>query len=135
METPNVYLNKKSSSKSAFITGWVISGLCILFLLVDAIMKIALNHYSVEGSTQLGWPAEHIQGLGITLLIATILYTIPRTGVLGGILISCYLGGAVAIMFRLNVPFYFPIIMGVLIWVSLYLRIPAIRGIFPFVKN
>ncbi|RFS18823.1 DoxX family protein [Chitinophaga silvatica] len=135
METPNVYLNKKPSSKGAFITGWVISGLCILFLLFDAIMKIILNHYSVEGSVQLGWPAEHIQGLGITLLIATILYAIPRTAVLGGVLICCYLGGAVAIMVRVNAPFYFPIIMGILIWVSLYLRIPAIKSIFPFVKN
>lgn len=133
METPNIYLNKKSS-KGAAIAGWVISALCILFLLVDAVMKIALAGPSVEGSTQLGWPAEHVQGLGITLLIPTILYAIPRTAVLGAVLLCCYLGGAVAVMFRVGVPFFFPVIMGVLLWVGLYLRIPAVRSIFPILK-
>ncbi|GEP89701.1 membrane protein [Chitinophaga terrae (ex Kim and Jung 2007)] len=135
METPNIYLSRKNPSKGAAITGWILSGLCILFLLVDAVMKIALAAPSVQGSTQLGWPAEHVQGLGFILLAPTILYAIPRTAVLGAVLLCCYLGGAVAVMYRMNVPFYFPVVMGILLWVALYLRIPAIRSVFPLVKN
>lgn len=135
METPNIYMSRKNPSKGATITGWVISGLCILFLLVDAVMKIALAGPSVEGSTQLGWPVERVQSLGITLLIPTILYAIPRTAVLGAVLLCCYLGGAVAIMVRLNIPFYFPVVMGILLWVALYLRMPVIRAVFPLTSN
>ncbi|MET3876951.1 MULTISPECIES: DoxX family protein [Chitinophaga] len=131
MEAQTLYMSTKNPSKAANVTGWVITILCVLFLLVDAIMKVIKNIYSMEGSVKLGWPAEQVQGIGFVLLIATILYAIPRTAVLGAILISCYLGGAVAIMSRINEPYYFPVVFGILVWVSLFLRIPALRAVFP----
>ncbi|TWF32774.1 DoxX-like protein [Chitinophaga polysaccharea] len=134
METQTLYMNTKNPSKSANITGWVITILCVLFLLVDAVMKIVKAAASVQGSAQLGWPETQVQGIGIVLLLATILYAIPRTAVLGAVFVSCYLGGAVAVMSRLNAPYYFPIVFGILIWVSLFLRIPALRMLFPLNK-
>lgn len=134
METQTLYMNTKNPSKSANITGWVITILCVLFLLVDAGMKIVKAAVSVQGSVQLGWPETQVQGIGIVLLLATILYAIPRTAVLGAVFVSCYLGGAVAVMSRLNAPYYFPIVFGILIWVSLFLRIPALRTLFPLNK-
>ena len=83
-------------SKGKFWFGWIISGLCILFLLVDAIMKIAKTAPSMQGSAQLGWPESSVQGIGILLLLCTILYIIPRTAVLGAVLLTGYLGGAIA---------------------------------------
>lgn len=135
MEAQTLYLNKKAPSKSANVTGWVITALCVLFLLFDAIMKVIKNIYSMEGSVKLGIPAEQVQGIGLVLLIATIIYAIPRTAILGAILISCYLGGAVAIMTRVHEPYYFPIVFGILIWVSLFLRMPALRALFPVQGN
>ncbi len=135
MEAQTLYLNKKAPSKSANVTGWVITALCVLFLLFDAIMKVIKNIYSMEGSVKLGIPAEQVQGIGLVLLMATIIYAIPRTAILGAILISCYLGGAVAVMARIHEPYYFPIVVGVLIWVGLFLRIPALRALFPVQGN
>lgn len=134
METQTLYMNTKAPSKSANITGWVITILCVLFLLVDAVMKVVKAAASVQGSAQLGWPETQVQGIGIVLLLATILYAIPRTAILGAVFVSCYLGGAVAVMSRLNVSYYFPIVFGILIWVSLFLRIPALRTLFPLNK-
>ncbi|MBO9732087.1 MAG: DoxX family protein [Chitinophaga sp.] len=131
METQTIYMKPATPSKSANITGWVITILCLLFLLVDGGMKAINAEVSVKGSVALGWPESQVQGLGIVLLLCTLLYAIPRTAVLGAVFLSCYLGGAVAIMSRVNAPYYFPIVFGILIWVSLYLRIPALRAVFP----
>ena len=112
-------------SKKKIWSGWVISGLCILFLLVDAIMKIARTAPSMQGSAQLGWPESSVQGIGILLLLCTILYIIPRTAVLGAVLLTGYLGGAIAIMVRANLdghPFFFPLIIGILVWVGLFMH-------------
>jgi hypothetical protein len=92
----------KADSKGKIITGRIISGLVILFLLFDAIMKIIRESHSVEGSVKLGWPDHSVTALGILLLVCTIFYSIPRTAVLGAILITGYLGGAIAIMFRVG---------------------------------
>lgn len=121
METP---------SKSARITGWVLTILSVLFLLADGVMKIFKAGVSMEGSIALGWPAEHVQTIGILLTIFTILHVIPRTAVLGAVLITAYLGGAVSVMMRLGVPYYFPIVMGVMLWVGLCLRDPKAKSAF-----
>lgn len=121
METP---------SKGARITGWILTILTVLFLLVDGVMKIAKAQVAMDGSTQLGWPAEYVQTIGILLTIFTILHVIPRTAVLGAILITAYLGGAVSVMMRLEVSYYFPIVMGILMWVGLSLRDPRLKSLF-----
>lgn len=128
-------METQTPSRSAFITGWIISGLCIAFLLFDAIMKVIKEIHSIEGSVQLGWPEELIQSIGITLLISTILYSIPRTAVLGAILVTGYLGGATSIMVRAGQPLYFAVTFGVLVWAGLYLRNAKLRTLIPFIRE
>lgn len=123
-------MENQTPSKGARITGWVLTILTVLFLLVDGVMKVAKAQVSIEGSTALGWPAEHVQTIGILLTIFTILHVIPRTAVLGAILITAYLGGAVSVMMRLGVPYYFPIVMGIMLWAGLALRIPKVKSLF-----
>ncbi|NLR68263.1 DoxX family protein [Chitinophaga varians] len=122
-------------TKSVRITGKVISIIVILFMLFDAIMKVIQNKYSMEGSVALGWPASQVQFIGFVLLVATILYAIPRTAVLGAILITAYLGGAVAIMIRVAQPFWFAVVMGVLTWAGLYLQDNGVRNLIPLRKD
>ena len=119
---------KKRINKTV-LAGWIISTLCILFLLVDAIMKVIKHPMSVEGSAQLGWPVDQVQSIGIALLISTILYVIPRTAILGAILLTGYLGGAIAIMVRAGQPLYFASIFAILVWVGLALRNEKLRGL------
>ncbi len=119
-----------NQSKAARLTGWILTGLVVLFLLVDAVMKVFEATVSMEGSTQLGWPAEKVQTIGIILLVSTIIYMIPRTAAIGAILITGYLGGATSIMLRAGVPWFFPVIFGVLVWVGLGLRDAKARAFF-----
>ena len=121
-------------SKAALWTGRIINILCLLFLAFDAVMKIIKESHSIEGSAKLGWPVHLVQPLGIVLLICTIIFAIPRTAILGAILITAYLGGAVAIMVRVEEPFFFPVIFGILIWVGLYLRNGKVRSFIPLLK-
>lgn len=121
-------------SKSALWAGRIINILCLLFLAFDAVMKIIKESHAIEGSAKLGWPVDAIQPLGIVLLVCTIIHAIPRTAVLGAILVTAYLGGAVAIMVRVNEPCYFPIAFGVLIWAGLFLRNRRVRSFIPLLK-
>ena len=135
METIKLRQPAKTQSNAALWTGRILSILCVLFLLVDALMKVANAAPSVEGSIQLGWPEQFVQGIGIVLLICTILYVIPRTAILGAILLTAYLGGAISIMVRVSQPYYFPLIFGVLVWAGLFLRDEKLRTIIPFRKD
>jgi len=123
-----------TNSKASFITGTVISVLCILFLLFDSIGKIVRESHALSGTKQLGWPETAVQPLGIILLICTILYIIPKTKVLGSILLTAYLGGATATMMRVGFPLYFSIIFGILVWVGAYLTNSKLRDLLPLVK-
>jgi ABC-type transport system involved in cytochrome c biogenesis permease component len=111
------------------------SGLPALFLLVDAVGKLVRPAPVVEGTLQLGYPESVILGLGIVLLACTVLYIIPRTAILGAILLTGYLGGAVATHVRVGSPLFshilFPVYLGVLIWGGLYLRDERLRALFP----
>lgn len=138
MEALKIQQTKKAYSNVALWTGRVISILTVLFLLVDAIMKVLNAAQSVEGSVQLGWPANGVQGLGLILLVCTILYIMPRTAPLGAILLTGYLGGATAVMFRAAIPghpYLFPVIFGVFVWAGLFLRDEKIRTLIPFRKD
>lgn len=107
--------------------GRIISILCILFLVVDAGMKIVKAKTSIEATVQLGWPVDLMQAIGIICLLCTLLYAIPKTAVIGAIALSTYLGGAVAIMVRSNTAYWFPILFGIFVWVGLLLRNEAVR--------
>ena len=134
MEATLVTPGTKPRIDKGVLTGKIISALCILFLLFDALGKVFKEAHHMEGSVALGWPADQVQSIGIALLISTILYIIPRTSILGAILITGYLGGAIAVMVRAGQPLYFASVFGVLVWAGLYLRDEKIRALIPFRK-
>src|SRR5882762_2137664 len=112
-------------SKKMLWAGRIIGGLPALFLLFDGVMKLVKPAPVVEATVRLGFPESVILGLGIVLLACTVLYLIPRTSILGAILLTGYLGGAVATHVRVGeglFPVSFPIIMGVLLWGGQWLR-------------
>lgn len=129
MET-QILATKKSASKGAVWTGRIISTLCVLFLLFDAVIKLIREQHAVDGTAQLGWPVSSLVPMGVVLLVSTLLYAIPRTAFLGAVLITAYLGGAVATIARIGLPFYFPVVFGVLVWLGLYLRDEKLRSHF-----
>lgn len=113
--------------------GRVVSGLPALFLLVDGGMKLVKPAVVVDATVKLGYSESAIIPIGVVLIVCTILYLIPKTSVLGAILLTGYLGGAVATHVRVNegvFPIIFPVIVGVLLWLGLYLRNPKLRALF-----
>ena len=121
-------------SKTRLWAGRIIGALPALFLLLDGIMKLLKPAPVVEATVRLGYPESVILGLGIVLIACTLLYLIPRTSILGAILLTGYLGGAVAAHVRVSeglFPISFPIIMGVLLWGGLWLRDDRLRALIP----
>ena len=121
-------------SKAVLWTSRVMSALPALMLLVSAVMKLAHPPQLDEGFAHLGVPITHAFGLGVLELGCTVVYLIPRTSVLGAILLSAYLGGAIQTHVRVGDPFYTQIILGVLVWGGLYLRDPRLRALIPLRK-
>jgi len=114
--------------------GRLVSGLPALFLLVDGAMKLAKPAIVVETTVKLGYAESVIFPLGIVLLACTSVYVIPRTSVLGAILLTGYLGGAVATHVRAGNGWFtmsFPVILGALLWSGLYLRDARLRALIP----
>jgi hypothetical protein len=119
-------------SKTARWTGWVLSLLPVLMLLMSAIMKLMQPPAVVEGFVKFGYPASLILGLGLVELACTVIYLIPRTAMLGAILLTGYLGGATATLVRVGDPTFFaPAVLGILVWGGLYLRYPPLRTLIP----
>lgn len=116
-------------------TGFVITGLIALFMLFDAAMKFVTPKPVAEAFVRSGWPIDVSVTLGAMLLVSTILYLIPRTAVLGAILLTGYLGGAVAANLRLHNPWFsntlFPVYFGILVWGALWLRDSRIADLIP----
>jgi hypothetical protein len=113
-------------------TGLALTSLVALFLLVDGGARLAGFAPYVEGMTRFGYPAALAPWVGLSLLVSTVLYTIPRTMVLGAILVTGYLGGATATQVRVGDPwFLFPVLLGVLAWAGLWCRSPRIRELLP----
>ncbi len=114
---------------SARWAGRVTSALVVAFLLFDGVIKAMMLEPAVEGSVQLGYPESTVLGIGLALLVSTALYAVPRTAFLGTILLTGYLGGAVATQVRVEDPwFLFPAFFGVLVWGGLFLRDERIRA-------
>jgi hypothetical protein len=115
--------------------GIIVSALPVLFLLMDAVGKFVAPAPVVEGTVQLGYSTSVILPLGIVLLLSTALYIVPRTSVLGAILLTGYLGGAVATHVRIDNPLFthtlFPVYLGVLLWLGLFLRDARLRSLLP----
>lgn len=129
---PNIQTTSVSSG--ALWGGRIMSWLPALFLLVDGVMKLFKPAAVVEATVKLGYPENIILPLGIVLTICVVLYLIPRTAVLGAILLTGYLGGAVATHVRVGeglFPISLPIIFGILLWGGLYLRDNRVRRLIP----
>jgi hypothetical protein len=122
-------------SRTTRWAGWILTGFSALFLAVDGAGKLIKPDAVLKGTVNLGYDESVIVPLGIVLLIITALYLIPRTAVLGAILLTGYLGGAVATQVRVGNPILayvlFPVYLGVLIWGGLYLRDWRVRALIP----
>ena len=115
--------------KWMFWTGWVLSLLPIPLFVLSAYMKLSNAPEAVEGFKD--WPANVGLVLGIVELACVVLYLIPQTAVLGAILITGYLGGAVATHVRLNESIIFPVAIGIILWLGLYFRDSRLRALLP----
>jgi hypothetical protein len=111
------------------------AGIAVLFLLFDAITKLVLIRPVVDGMSQLGYPAPLARPIGAVLLVCVALYLMPRTTILGAILLTGFLGGAVATQVRVGNPLFthvlFPMYVAVLLWGALYLRDDRVRALVP----
>jgi hypothetical protein len=116
-------------------TGFVLSGLVIAFLVMDCVMKLMQLDIVKSTILDLGWAEDTALPLGVTLLICTVLYALPQTAVLGAVLLTAYLGGAVATHVRIGSPLFshvlFGVYLGLFVWGGLWLREPRLRALFP----
>jgi len=123
------------TSKPMIWTGRIMSGLAAAFMLFDGIVKLFKPSFVVEATTRLGYPESVIIGLGSVLIVCTLLYVYPRTAVLGAILLTGYLGGAVASQVRIQEPWFptlFPAVFAGLVWGGLVLRDARLRSVLPW---
>ncbi|HMF76642.1 MAG TPA: DoxX family protein [Bryobacteraceae bacterium] len=113
-------------TRKAVWTGRILSGFAALFLVFDATMKVLALPPAVQGTTQLGYPASTLLGIGLLQFICLVLYLVPRTALIGAILWTGYLGGAVATHVRVGSPLFthilFPLYVAALLWAGLWLR-------------
>ncbi|MCU1335667.1 MAG: rane protein [Bryobacterales bacterium] len=127
-------MTQATISKKWRWTGRIVSGLAALFLLVDGGTKLFKPAPVVEATLRLGYPESTIVGIGIVLITCTVLYLVPRTSMLGAVLLTGYLGGAVATHVRATSGWFemvFPVLFGVLIWGGLWLRDNRLRALLP----
>jgi len=131
--TSNAVVN--SISKGRLWTGWIVTLLAGLFLLFDAAGKLMMPVFVVDAFARLGVPASIGVSIGVILSACTVIYLIPRTAVLGAVLLTGYLGGAIAIHMRAGSTLFetiFPVLFGILVWLGIYLREPRLGAILPF---
>jgi hypothetical protein len=122
-------------SKTRLWAGRIMTYLSVLFLLFDSVIHVMRIAPVVESFQQLGYPVSLALGIGILELVCIVVYVIPRTSILGAILLTGYLGGAVATTLRIGSPLFshvlFPIYVGVLVWGGLFLREERLRALIP----
>lgn len=125
----------KNTSKASLWTARIMSGLVILFMLFDSIFKFIQPVEVTQATVQLGFAEHHIVVMGTLGLISILLYAIPRTAVLGAILLTGYFGGAIVTHVRLDNPLFshilFPVYLGILAWGGLWLRDERVRRLIP----
>jgi len=113
--------------------GWTVSALVGLFLIVDAGIKLLRLPVVLEVMSELGWPTSSAAPLGVILVVSTLLYLFPRTSLIGAILLTGYLGGAIAAHARIGSPPFthtlFGAYIGIFMWSGLVLRDPRLRGV------
>ena len=129
MESPT---QPAPGSTTMIWAGRILGGLVVLFMLFDGVIKVMKLPAAVEGTVRLGYPASTVFSIGVVALACTVLYAIPRTAILGAILLTGYLGGATATQVRMENPwFLFPVAIGVLVWAAIFLRDKRLRALIP----
>jgi len=124
-------------SSGALWTGRVLSTIIVLFMIFDGVIKLPPLDVVTQTMVPLGWPADPnvARLLGIIGLVSTALYALPRTSVLGAILLTAYMGGAIATNVRVDNPLFshtlFGVYLGIILWGGLYLRDPRVRALIP----
>lgn len=121
-------------------TGWIMTALFALFMLVgSAAPKLLGAQVATETMTNIGWPAKHLLLIGVIEFACTVLFIIPRTAVIGAVLLTGLFGGAIASHLRVDSPLFshtlFGIYLGVFMWLSLWMRDSDLGKIFWFSKN
>ena len=116
-------------SKPILWTSWIMSIVPVLMLLMSGVMKIMQTAEVVKGFAS--WPAGSAVAIGILELACTVVYLIPRTAVLGAILLTGYFGGATSVSIQMGVSFVLPVVFGVFVWGGLYLRDGRLRALIP----
>jgi hypothetical protein len=134
-------VNRSAADEGRVISGkqlWagrIVSGLAVLFLLWDGVMKLLKPAVVIRATRDLGYPEPDIVGIGVLLLACTLLYVIPRTSTLGAILLTGYFGGAIASQVRVEASLFnvvFAFVFGCLVWVGLWLRDIRVRTLLPY---
>ncbi len=126
------------ASRGTLWTGRVLSGLIVLFMIFDGVIKLPPLDVVTQTMAQLGWPADAgtARLLGVIGLVSTALYVLPRTSVLGAILLTAYMGGAISTHVRIGNPLFshtlFGVYLAVILWGGLYLRDARVRALIPF---
>jgi hypothetical protein len=118
--------------------GRIVSAVPVLFLLMDGGMKLFKPSFVVKATTELGYPESTIVGIGVVLLASVVLHLVPRTSFLGALLITAYLGGAVASKVRIGAPVFditFALIVAILLWGGFWLRKRSVRAILPLYRS
>jgi hypothetical protein len=117
-------------------TGWIISILPVAMLVMSGVMKLQKPPEVLEGIEKLGWSEDLLPSLAIVEIGCAVIYLFPPTAVLGAILLAGYLGGAIATHMRAGDPFIpsmlVPIVLGVVVWLGVYLREPRLRAVLPW---
>jgi hypothetical protein len=123
------------SKRTAATVGHVCTGLGAIFLAFDTVLKVLRLGPAVEGTMVLGYPSGSVHWIGIIELVCLVLYLVPRTSVLGGLLLTGYLGGAIATHVRISSPLFthtlFPVYVALMLWGGLYLREKRLRALVP----
>jgi hypothetical protein len=131
----NVMPSQNQISKRSLWAGRIISGLVVLFLIFDGVTKVMKVPAVMEATARIGFPANLIPGIGILLLACTAVYVIQRTSILGAILLTGYLGGAVVTNLRAGSSLFgetlFPVYFGMFVWAGLYLRDERLHALIP----
>jgi hypothetical protein len=119
-------------SKGSLWTGRFVTALVFLFMLFDGGIKVLRMEPAVEGTARLGYPTSLVLPIGVVALVCTFLYAIPRTSILGAVLLTGYLGGATATQVRVQDPwFFFPVAIGVMVWAGPFLMDERLRALIP----
>ena len=130
MTTTGVVPGRQATTKTRLWTGRILSAFAALFLLWDGVMKLLKPAIVVKATRDLGYPESDIAGIGVVLLICTVLYLFSRTSVLGAILLTGYLGGAIASQIRVQASWFnviFAFVFACLVWGGLWLRDDRVR--------